>query len=343
MSADLRFAMFGAGFWARYQLAAWKELEGAQCVALYNRTRSKGEALAREFGVPVVYEDSEELFRREKPDFVDVVTYPFTLSHFVKMAAAHRVPVISQKPMAPSLAVAEENLCVCREAQVPYLIHENWRWQTQLREVKRVLDSGVIGLPFRARISMVSAFPVFLNEPQIKDLEQFILTDMGTHILDVARFLFGEADRLYCQIHRVHPDCKGEDVATVMMLMGGGLTTVTCELGYPENHVEHDYFPQTLVFVEGAQGTVEVARDYWVRVTTASGTQAKRYPPASFPWVDPEYHVVHSSIVACNANLLSALRGEGTAETSAEDNYKTLKLVFAAYDSARAGKAIQLH
>ena len=95
-------------------------------------------------------------------------------------------------------------------------------------------------------------------------------------------------------------------------------------------------------FVEGAEGTAEVARDYWVRVTTASGTHAKRYPPAAYPWVNPEYHVVHSSIVACNANLLSALRGEGIAETSAEDNYKTLKLVFAAYDSARAGKAIQL-
>jgi predicted dehydrogenase len=338
--ADLRFAMFGAAFWARYQLAAWKELQGAQCVAIYNRTRPKAEALAREFGVPAVYDDAEELLRREKPDFVDVVTYPFTLSHFVKMAAAHKTPVISQKPMAPSLAVAEENLRICREAQVPYLIHENWRWQTQLRELKRVLDSGVIGLPFRARISMVSLFPVFVNEPQIKDLDEFILTDMGTHILDLARFLFGEAERLYCQVHRVHPDCRGEDVATVMMLMSGK-TTVTCELGYPENHVEHDYFPQTLVFVEGSEGTAEVAQDYWVRVTTASGTHAKRYPPAAYPWVDPAYHVVHSSIVACNANLLSGLRGEGKAETSAEDNYKTLKLVFAAYDSARAGKAIQ--
>lgn len=338
--AILRFAMFGAGFWARYQLAAWKELEGVECVAVYNRTRSKGEFLARELGVPAVYDDPEKLLRREEPDFVDIVTYPFTFHHFVKLAAAHRTPVISQKPMAPSLAVAEENLCVCRTAQVPYLIHENWRWQTQLRELKQVLASGVIGVPFRARISMVSAYPVFVNEPQIKDLEEFILTDMGTHILDVARFFFGEAERLYCQVHRVHPDCRGEDVATVVMLMGG-TTTVTCELGFPENHVEHEYFPQTLVLVEGDRGTAEVARDYWVRVTTASGTYAKRHPPASYHWVNPEYHVVHSSIVPCNANLLEALRGEGRAETSGEDNYKTLKLVFAAYDSARTGNAIQ--
>lgn len=337
--ASLRFAMFGAGFWARFQLAAWKELEGVECVAVYNRTPSRGEKFAREFGVPAFYDDPEELLRSENPDFIDIVTHPFTLSRFVHMAAAHGMPVISQKPMAPSLAIAEENLRVCREAGVPYLIHENWRWQAQLRGLKRVLCSGAIGTPFRARISMVCAYPVFCNEPQLKNLEEFILTDTGTHILDIARFYFGEAQSLYCQVHRVHADCRGEDVATVMMSMGGR-TTVTCELGYPEHYVEQEYFPQTMIFVEGDNGTAEVARDYCVRVTTESGTQARRFPPAQYPWIDPDYHVVHSSIVPCNANLLGALRGQAAAETTAEDNYKTLQLVFAAYDSARSGRAV---
>src|SRR5512132_769569 len=153
--ATLRFAMLGAGFWARFQLAAWKELDGVECVAIYNRSRDKGEKFAKDFDVPAFYDDPEELLRREKPDFIDVVTYPFALSRFVHLAARYRTPVISQKPMAPSLETARENLRVCREAGVPYYIHENWRWQSQLRELKNVLDSGVIGTPFRARISMV--------------------------------------------------------------------------------------------------------------------------------------------------------------------------------------------
>jgi hypothetical protein len=40
--------------------------------------------------------------------------------------------------------------------------------------------------------------------------------------------------------------------------------------------------------------------------------------------------------------LLQALRGEGPAETTGEDNVKTLKLVFAAYKSARNGKVVEL-
>ncbi len=188
---------------------------------------------------------------------------------------------------------------------------------------------------------MVSSFPVFINEPQIKDLEEFILTDMGTHILDIARFFFGEAENVYCQVDRVHADVKGEDVATVMMRMGGR-TTVTCEMGYPENFVENDYFPQTLIYVEGSKGTAEVARDYWLRVTTESGTHAKRHPPIKYSWADPDYAVVHASIVPCNANFLRALRGVSKAETTGEDNYKTLQLVFAAYESARSGQAVPM-
>mgnify|MGYP002079943701 CR=1 FL=1 len=70
----LRFAILGAGFWSRFQLAGWRELDGATCVAVYNRTRSKAEALAREFGVPTVYDDAGALFDRETLDFVDIIT-----------------------------------------------------------------------------------------------------------------------------------------------------------------------------------------------------------------------------------------------------------------------------
>ena len=309
-------------------------------MAIYNRTRSKAEALARELGIPAVYDDPQALFARERVDFVDIITDVSTHSRFVLMAAEHKIPVICQKPMAPSLAEAERMVAACRKAGVPFFIHENWRWQTPIRQLRRLLDEGHIGAPFRARVDMISGFPIFVNQPFLKDLEEFILTDLGSHILDVARFLFGEAESLYCQIGRVHPDIKGEDVATVMMRMGGR-TTVIVALAYAENHVERECFPQTLFFIEGDRGSIELAPDYWIRVTTRDGTHARRYPPPRYPWADPAYDVVHASIVPCHANLLQALRGEGPAETTAEDNLKTLRLVFAAYESARTGQVIR--
>ena len=55
---ELRFAIIGTGFWARYQLAAWREVPGAKCVALYNRTSGKAEVRAQEAGRPGVEDDA---------------------------------------------------------------------------------------------------------------------------------------------------------------------------------------------------------------------------------------------------------------------------------------------
>ncbi len=333
----LRFAIFGTGFWSRFQLAAWQELGGVACVALYNRTIAKAEALAQEFGIPAVYADPEELLANETLDFVDIITDVDTHSKFVHLVAAHGLPVICQKPMAPTLAEAEQMVATCQQANVPFFIHENWRWQTPIRRFHQILHEGHIGTPFRARIHYANSFPVFANQPFLRELEQFILTDIGSHILDVARFLFGEAHSLYCRTHHVHRDLlqepvKGEDVATVMMQTGRDIT-VTCEMSYA-SRTEHERFPETYIYVEGSQGFLELGPDFWIRMTTAEGTLARRYPPPRYAWADPAYDVVHASIVPCNANLLEGLRGSGQAETTGEDNLKTAQLVFAAYDSA---------
>jgi predicted dehydrogenase len=338
--ADLRFAVIGTGYWARYQLAAWRELPGVQCVAAYNRTRSKAELLAREMGIPAVYDDAAELLRRERPDFVDVITGVETHRHFVELAAAAGVPVICQKPLAPSLADAEAMLAACRAAAVPLLVHENWRWQTPIRALSTLLQRQEVGRVFRARVTYSNSFPVFDKQPALRELEQFILMDIGTHILDSARLLFGEATTLFCRTARVNAGVRGEDVATVLLGMESA-ATVTCEMSYA-SRVEHDRFPETYVHVEGERGSLELGPDYWIRVTTAQGTHARRCPPPRYAWADPRYELSQSSGVACNADLLAALSGRHPAETTGEDNLRTLRLVFACYESARTGRAINL-
>ena len=172
----LRFAIFGAGFWSHFQLAAWRELKDVECVAIYNRTRPKADALARKFSVGRVYNDAEDLLRHEKLDFVDIITDVDTHSHFVHLAAKHKLPAICQKPLATTLAEAQRMAAACKQAGVPLLVHENWRWQRPIRRVKGVLASNAIGTPFRARIDMISGFPVFKNQPFLKESPRFILS-----------------------------------------------------------------------------------------------------------------------------------------------------------------------
>jgi len=340
-----RFAIFGAGFWTRYQLSAWRELKGVECVAIYNRTRAKAETLARELGIPAVYDDAEKLLREVQPDFVDNITEIGGHKPLSLLCAKHQVPCICQKPMASSLSDAELMVAAFSKAKTPFFVHENWRWQTPMRALKNLLGAGIIGTPFRARLTMISGFDCWANQPALRDLEQFILTDLGVHILDVGRVFFGEANSVYCLTQRtLLPPVKGENVATLLLSMGTANTTVTVEMGYAKTPLEpsrRECFPQTLVFVEGPKGSIEVCADYVIRTTTAKGTTARRYAPPRYAWANPAYDIAHASIVPCNKNLLQALQGGREAETTGEDNLKTIRLVFAAYASAKTGRPIR--
>jgi predicted dehydrogenase len=347
----LTFALLGAGFWARYQLAAWGEHPGVTCIAVCDPDRDKAAYLAERHHIAEVYTSLEELLAKKRPDFVDIVTPPHTHTDLVKLCASEPLPVICQKPMAESVADAEAMVAACEAAGIPLLVHENWRWQTPIREAGEMLEQGAIGRPFRARLTFSCSFPVFDNQPFLAELPQFILTDIGSHILDVARFLFGEAKRVYCETHRINAAIHGEDVATVVMPMvsaEGNETTVVCEMSYA-SRTESERFPQTYLFVEGEAGSLEIDTDYRVRITdrsqgswNAPHTEIYRCPPPRYAWADPAYDLVQSSMVPCQSDLLKPLRGEGPAETTGADNLKTVRLIFAAYESAETGQVVRV-
>lgn len=336
----LRFAVVGSGFWANFQIPAWMELEGVELVALSDRIQSKAEVLARKYHVPLVYDDALQLLEKERLDFVDIITDVDTHAPLAEAAARKGIAVICQKPMAPTLAAAKQMVEVCSSQHVPFFIHENFRWQAPIRKLKSLLDSGAIGRAFKARVTFCSAFPVFENQPFLAELKEFILTDIGSHTLDICRFLFGEVESLLCHTRSINPKIKGEDVANVMMKMNSGMTCYA-EMSYA-SILAYESFPQTFVLVEGEHGSIELTKEHQLILTTREGTERMTAPPALYPWADPEYSLIHSSIVDCNRDILQGLQGKSQAETTGADNLETVRLIHAAYTSARKNELIHM-
>jgi D-apiose dehydrogenase len=336
----LRIAVLGCGFWSRFQIPAWLEIEDVCCVAVCDVDAEKSRVTAARFNIPESYTDPAELIEKVRPDAVDIVTSPQTHAELVELTSAKGVATICQKPMSTDLATGEKMVRTCSERAIPFFVHENWRWQNPIRELKRILDSGEIGQPFRARLDFNCSFPVFENQPSLRELPELILADLGVHLLDTVRFLFSEADRLTCHIHRVTAGIAGEDVATILLAMENGMT-VSLNLSFA-SRLESERFPETFIIVEGDKGSVELAPDYWIRRTKEKETRAARYPPKFYSWADPSYTLVHASIVECHRNLAGALRGTCQGETTGADSLKTLRLVFAAYESARAQQTVLL-
>src|SRR5690606_10067820 len=164
--------------------------------------------------------------------------------------------VVCQKPLAPSFGEAKQLVDFATRSGARLFVNENFRWQAPLRRVRALMADGVIGDVFKARISFCSAFPVFENQPFLAQLDRFILTDIGSHVLDICRFLLGEVETLYCRTARVSPGIRGEDVATVLMHMRSGAHCIA-EMSYASIR-EREVFPQTLLLIEGAAGSIRL-------------------------------------------------------------------------------------
>ncbi|MBN1669802.1 MAG: Gfo/Idh/MocA family oxidoreductase [Kiritimatiellae bacterium] len=334
----MRLAVVGAGFWSQFQIPAWREIGGAEIVALCNRTRPKAETLAQKFNIKKVFTDLETLLQAEELDFIDIVTEVPAHAEQVALAAKYKIPVICQKPMGPDYATCLSMVSVCKQAGIPFFIHENFRWIAQFRAFKHALDLGVIGTPRRIQITLKSATrELFGAQPFSCSLRHSIITDMGCHLFDLARFYFGEPQSVYCHALRRWDDLPCESIMTAVLRYPNAL----CSVSLSEKI-------DSQIFVDGDCGSLELDGDNAIRVSTAQGMHVNTPEPIRpFPWVTDEQRNSYGNscgqgIVDCHAGLFEALQTGTRPEFTGEDYLKTMRLVYAAVESTERNQAVEL-
>jgi len=338
--SDLRGGLIGCGFFAVNQMHGWRDARGADIYAICDRDPERLKIVGDQFGVEKRYADAAEMLTVEKLDFVDIATTVGSHRALVELAASHRIPTICQKPFAPTLADAKAMVIACEKAGIPLMIHENFRWQSAIQAVKAVLESGVIGDPFFGRISFRSGFDVFSGQPYLAEGKRFIIEDLGIHILDIARFLFGDVTRLMASTRRVNQNIAGEDVATMLLDHEAGVTSVV-DCSYATK-LEVEPFPETLVEIDGSQGTLRLAQGYRLTVTGKAGTEHRDIAPPLLPWASRPWHNIQESVTAIQQHWVDCLQSGREASTSGADNLKTFALVEAAYASAETRQPIAI-
>jgi predicted dehydrogenase len=338
VSVPLRGGLVGCGFFALNQLHAWRDIAGAGIVAICDRDPARLALVGDQFGIARRYTDAEAMLAAEQLAFVDIATTLPSHRPLVELAARYRVPVICQKPFAASLADARAMVAICADAGVPLMVHENFRWQSAIRAVRAAIDAGEIGKPFWGRVSFRSAYDVFSGQPYLAEGERFIVEDLGIHALDVARYLFGDAQGLVARTRRVNPKIRGEDVATIMLDHAEGVTSVV-DCSYATVLAEEP-FPETLIEVDGTEGTIRLGAGYRLTVATRRGSRHADVSPPLLPWASRPWHNIQESVAAIQAHWVECLRNGREPDTSGRDNLQTLALVEATYASAASGAVV---
>jgi predicted dehydrogenase len=200
---------------------------------------------------------------------------------------------------------------------------------------------AAIGKPFWGRVSFRSGFDVYAAQPYLATDARFIIQDLGIHILDVARFLFGDVATLAATTQRVNPRIRGEDVATMLLAHESGVTSVV-DCSYA-SRLPRENFPESLLEIEGTEGSLRLDADYRLSVHAGGETRVVDASPPLLPWAERPWHNIQESVFNIERHFAECLRDRRAPETSGADNLKTLALVYAAYDSAAdGGRAIAM-
>ncbi|NCC49032.1 MAG: hypothetical protein EOM13_08265 [Clostridia bacterium] len=64
--------------------------------------------------------------------------------------------------------------------------------------MKQILESGELGRLLRAHLVFKSPDRAIMeSQPALKTMDHMVLRDMGPHLFDIARCLFGESSSVY--------------------------------------------------------------------------------------------------------------------------------------------------
>ncbi|KQV16384.1 oxidoreductase [Rhizobium sp. Root1203] len=338
--ADLNGALIGCGFFAVNQMHAWQDVAGAKIVAICDRDPQRLKIVGDQFGIERRYSDAAQMFADGGFDFVDIATTVQSHRALVEMAAAHKIPAICQKPFAKTLDDAKAMVKVCADADIPLMVHENFRWQTPIQHVKKVLEDGIVGDPFWGRFSFRSGYDVFSGQPYLAESERFIIEDLGIHTLDIARYILGDVTQLSARTRRINQSIKGEDVATILLDHGSGATSIV-DVSYASK-LSTEPFPETLIELDGTEGSIRLTQGYRLEVNGRNGTEVSDVSPRMLSWASRPWHNIQESVFAIQQHWADCLSVGGETSTSGADNLKTFALVEAAYESAASGQAVDI-
>ena len=338
MSRPYRFAVIGTGFFAQNHLHAWAEIPEVELVAVCDVDADRVAAAARDFGGRA-YTDARELFANEELDFVDIATTPPTHRMMVELAAEHGVAPICQKPLAWEMADARAMVDACAERGLPFMVHENFRFQHPMRRIKELLDAGAIGRPFFGRVSFRTAHDVYSAQPWLVDSERMIIVDVAVHLFDLACCFMGEPETLFTDALRVNPRIAGEDVATVLMHMPQG--TCIVDASY-ETRSNHNTYPQTFVTLEGTEGTITLGADYHLQVVSRGIVTEEQLVIPDHGWTSEPWNGIQDSVYTIQRHWIDCLNSGVEPETSGARTLRLLDITLGAYQSLETGTRYQV-
>jgi predicted dehydrogenase len=167
-------------------------------VAICGRDEEAVAEAARRYGYERAYTDWREMLEDERIQLFDNGGPNNVHAEPCIAAAQAGKHVLCEKPLARTAQEARGMFDAVEQAGVKHMVAFNYRFVPALRQARELIESGALGriYHFRATYQQEWVMPHY-DLPRIWRLDKAVagsgaLGDLGSHIVDLARFLVGE-------------------------------------------------------------------------------------------------------------------------------------------------------
>jgi UDP-N-acetyl-2-amino-2-deoxyglucuronate dehydrogenase len=331
-------ALVGCGRISKNHFDAIAKLEGVRLSAVCDVVEARARSAGTQQHVPW-FVSLEEMLATTRCDIVTVCT-PSGL-HPVHGAIAARAGkhVISEKPMATSLAAADELLEACDAAGVKLFVVKQNRLNPPIQLLHRAVQNGRFGRIFMANVTVRWQRPqeYYDAEPWrgTWKLDGGAIMNQASHYVDLIQWLVGPVAsvmaRTATQARRIEAEDSG---VAILKFRSGALGVIEVNvLTYPRNL-------EGSITILGERGSVKVGGtavnrvDHWLfadyddddKLVDASNTN----PPTVYGFGHEGYY----------RNVVATLRGEAAPDTDGREGRRSLELILGIYESAKTGREV---
>jgi predicted dehydrogenase len=339
---ELKAALVGCGAMSRAWLQAAAKIPDLRIVGLADLDVERAKRRAAEFSLQgvVVAEDVHQLLSRSRPDLLFDVVVPAARHEVVRAGLAAGCHVLSEKPMAETLADARDLVARARVAGRIHAVVQNRRYAPGVRRIARALRSGVIGAVtgIHADFFLAPHFGGFREA-----MDHVLLLDMAIHGFDAMRCMTGlGASAVYCQEwNPVNSWYRhGSSAAAIFELENGAVFVYRgswCAAGLGTS------WECAWRFV-GAKGALTWDGADQMRIEVVDdGARAGLFDAVAL--VEPPPLAAEDRVgghFGVLSDFVAAVQSASEPETVGHDNIRSLAMVIGAIDSAESGRRVDI-
>jgi glucose-fructose oxidoreductase len=327
----LGIAMLGLGGYAGGQLApALRETKLCQLTAVVTGHPEKGEKWANDYNLKkeniYSYETFDRIADNKDVDIVYVVTPPALHPEFVIRAAKAGKHVISEKPMATSVADCDRMIAACKNAKVQLGVGYRMHYDLFRKELMRIVATQEFG-PF---MKMTGNFAFVMGQHQWRIEKKLAgggaLMDLGIYIIQAAMQATNAAP-VSVTAHeepKQRPDFFNETEETIKFTLNfPNGATLDASTSFNGNGGSFR--------AEGSKGWFEMTRGAF---NYNGGVGATSNGPMNFPWINQQ--------AAQMDDFADCLLTGRKTPVPGEMGKTHMQIITAIYEAAKTGKTVKV-